>query len=220
MTAGVAVEALKACHGRPALTAVPTRKPFAPAPSITIEAPPIIGLLGRKRAGKDTAAARLVEAHGFTRYAFADALKRLALDVDPIVIPIDTVWGSARLREVVERAGWEGAKEYREVRRTLQALGVAVRSLDEDFWVRRVMSEISFSGKPAVVTDVRFENEARAILAAGGRLVRVIRPGQDESDNHVSETELTDFPTFAQLINDTDIATLHNRTDAMLSSLN
>lgn len=181
--------------------------------------PPIIGLIGRARAGKDTAAARLTSAHGFTRFAFADALKRLALEVDPIVIPIDTVWGSARLREVVERAGWEGAKEYREVRRTLQALGVAVRSLDEDFWVRRVTTEISFSGKPAVVTDVRFENEARAILAAGGRLVRVVRPGQDESDTHISETALVDFPTHAELLNDCDVATLHTRADAMLRSL-
>ncbi|MGC5319324.1 hypothetical protein ACPXB5_11360 [Micromonospora arida] len=181
---------------------------------------PLIGLIGRARAGKDTFAARLIEAHGFTRYAFADALRGVALDLDPIVLPIDTVQGSARLSEIVERVGWEGAKEYREVRRTLQRLGVAVRTLDEEFWVSRVMLKISANAKPAVVTDVRFANEAAAIVAAGGRLVRIVRAGQDESDTHISETALADYPTHAHIDNDSDIATLRTRADAALSSLN
>jgi len=46
---------------------------------------PLIGLIGRKRAGKDTVADVLVAEYGYTKVAFADPLKRAALALDPIV---------------------------------------------------------------------------------------------------------------------------------------
>jgi hypothetical protein len=96
----------------------------------------LVGLLGLKRSGKDTFAARLVEAHGFTRIAFADPLKEAALALDPIVVSANSWDPERRLSDVVEAEGWEAAKEVPEVRRTLQNLGVAIRGLDEDFWLR------------------------------------------------------------------------------------
>ena len=45
----------------------------------------ILGLVGRKQSGKDTFAQRLVEEHGYTRLAFADPLKAVALAANPIV---------------------------------------------------------------------------------------------------------------------------------------
>ncbi|MFD6638340.1 hypothetical protein ACFWDN_21265 [Micromonospora chalcea] len=181
--------------------------------------PPLVGMMGRARAGKDTVAARLVEAHGFRRYAFADALKEAALIADPIVIPVDTVGGSVRLSEVVAGAGWEAAKEVREVRRTLQQFGIGIRHLQPDFWVRVVMDEVTHRTGPVVITDVRFPNEATAIRNAGGILVRVIRPGQDESDQHVSEVALSDTPADFTLQNDSELYTLLRNVDTFAATL-
>ncbi|MDG4792713.1 hypothetical protein [Micromonospora sp. WMMD1082] len=181
--------------------------------------PPLIGVMGKKRAGKDTIAARLVEAHGFRQYAFADALRECALIADPIVTPLDTVGRSLRLSDVVSAVGWEEAKAHREVRRTLQQFGVSVRHLDPHFWVRVVMDEVAHRSQPVVITDVRFPNEADAIEAAGGVLWRVTRPGQDESDQHISETALSGRPAHAALHNRSDLHSLLKEVDRLASRL-
>lgn len=151
---------------------------------------PLIGLIGKKRVGKDTIAAFLVESHGFRRLAFADRLKEAALAVDPIA---DWDAEGRRLSTLVAEHGWESAKGWPEVRRFLQYLGVAVRTyVDDDAWVTPVLAEVRQSDTPTVITDVRFTNEASAIRAAGGILVRVVRPGVDDGDAHESETGLPD----------------------------
>lgn len=177
----------------------------------------LIGLIGRKRVGKDTLARRLVEAHGFTRFAFADRLREAALGLNPIVVPSYTDWGSLRLSELVGRYGWEHAKESPEVRRTLQNYGMAIRQIDKDFWVRPVMAEIAEDPRPAVVTDVRFPNEAAAIEAAGGMLVRVTRSGLDESDTHESETALATRPVSHHIVNDAGVSDLFEAADKLVT---
>lgn len=181
---------------------------------------PVIGLLGKKRSGKDTLAGFLTERHGFTRYAFADPLKEAALVADPLIqihpdesgILRDTPLQARladyhiveRLSDVVDALGWEDAKTIREVRRTLQQFGMGVRSLDLDFWVRATMTRVGEIDGPVVVTDVRFPNEADAIEQAGGLLIRVVRPGtgHDFGSDHVSETALDDRRTHARILND------------------
>lgn len=153
--------------------------------------PALIGLLGKKRAGKDTVAATLTGEFGFVRYAFADPLKAAALGLDPYVV--DGRNRRLRLSALISREGWERAKEYTEVRRTLQAFGVAMREhVDPDVWLNATMRRVAVEEAPVVITDVRFPNEADAIEAAGGTLVRIHRPGADLLDTHVSETALDD----------------------------
>lgn len=155
--------------------------------------PALVGLVAHKRAGKDTVAARLVDRHGFTRYAFADPLKAAALALDPIVEWIPGLYdlpAPVRLSEMVGNDGWEAAKDRREVRRTLQQFGVGLRdTLGESVWLDYAMRRIDADPGPVVVTDVRFPNEADAIEARGGVLVRITRPGTD-GDRHISETAL------------------------------
>src|SRR5690606_14272906 len=176
----------------------------------------LIGLSGKKRAGKDTVAAYLVEKYGFSRVAFADPLREVALKVDPIIGAEIDPRGSVAcgyggrlydvptaepvlLSEVVRRCGWEGAKahgEYgAEVRRILQRMGVGVRDLDPDFWLRIAAEKIGAmrsAGRDVVVTDVRFPNEA-GYIDCFGLLVRVERPGIASDDPHESETALDDY---------------------------
>lgn len=174
--------------------------------------PRLIGLIGKKRSGKDTFAAGLID-RGFTRFAFADALKDAALALDPIIVTGDPVHitpsnidthGLPRLSAVVAARGWEDAKAIPEVRRTLQALGVAMRdNVADDVWVAGTMARAVDHPGPAVITDVRFPNEAQAVVDAGGIIVRIIRPGIVSDDTHVSETALDGYPADLIIHNDT-----------------
>jgi len=184
-------------------------------------APALIGMIGRKRTGKDSFAKTLVSELGYQAVAFADPLREAALALNPLVgptsLPDSLVPAHRTLRDVVEAIGWEAAKDtVPHVRRTLQRLGTdAIRSLDDGFWVRAAMARVErlrtierasgwsgqtireAGGLSVVVTDCRFPNEAEAIRQAGGVLVRVERPGAtaaSEEDLHPSETALDGFP--------------------------
>ena len=110
--------------------------------------------------------------------------------------------------------GWEAAKELREVRRTLQHMGTGVRALDPDFWLRVVMDAVRNHPGPAVITDVRFPNEAYAVRSAGGRTIRIIRPSLGARvDEHISETALDDFEPGQYIFNDGSLADLRREAD-------
>lgn len=186
-----------------------------------------IAFIGKARSGKDTAGTRLVQRWAFTRVAFADPLKRMALDLNPY---IPTGYGvTVRLRSLVADAGWEYAKDnYPEVRRTLQRAGQTVRELDEDFWLNVALRSIDAAkgwNMPVVVTDCRYPNEAKALKARGFLMVRVQRPGgrgamtmgQIRSAMHASETALDDFPADATVINGGTVFDLETQIDALVT---
>lgn len=165
---------------------------------------PLIGLIGKKRVGKDTFAAKLVRDHGYARVALADPLREAALALDPIVGTFPLLdEGVNRVREwrlsdVVESLGWEKAKDLiPEVRRTLQRFGTeSIRSLDDQFWIRTAFQRIDAlraNGTPVVVTDVRYPNEADAIRNATGYLVRIVRDLPQDGDTHASERAMDDY---------------------------
>jgi hypothetical protein len=161
-----------------------------------------IGLVGRRRTGKDTIAAHLVNQHGYVRVAFADALKDAALALDPIVTTAGDVFAPhyrdpaspLRLAEVVRVFGWEYAKDrFPEVRRILQHMGESIRSVIGDHAWRNValsrIAEAEAAGRPVVVSDVRYPDEADALRDRGFLLVRLVRRQDErsEADSHASE---------------------------------
>lgn len=173
----------------------------------------LIGVSGRKRSGKDSFAERLTGAHGFTRVAFADPMRELALALDPI---ISDGW---RLSQLVDTFGWEGAKENPEVRRTLQRLGTegGRKVLGENIWVDTAMTTAQAVGGPVVFTDVRFPNEAEAVKRAGGVVVRIERPGLPAGDTHPSETAIDDWSVDFIVHNDSTLEALHAQADRILA---
>jgi hypothetical protein len=177
----------------------------------------IIGLLGYAQSGKDTVAQVLVEDHGFTRIAFADALREVALAIDPLVGPeAGNDCGNITLRQLVlgdadhVGIGWERAKvEYGEVRRLLQVIGTeAGRDIHgQDVWVNLAMKKVGIVGD-YVFTDVRFPNEFTALVKAKAYLVRVVRPGYGPVNGHSSETALDGYAADVVLHNDGDLANI------------
>lgn len=150
---------------------------------------PNIGIMGLAGSGKDTAGKWLVDNRGYERVAFADPLKEAALKVDPIVEQRRDVDEEGEeftynvgLRWLVEEHGWEVVKDtVPEVRRFLQELGASIRALDPDFWIRQALKKAAVvnerSGRPVVITDVRYPNEVAALRKAGWHLVYIDRPG-------------------------------------------
>ena len=165
----------------------------------------IIGLSGYAQSGKDSIGAILVKNYGFTRCAFADALKEMAYQLNPIVVTsideniplgVDTnlYVKNTRLQDVVDNNGWEDAKKLPEIRRLLQVLGTEAgrKILGENIWVDTVLNKVK--DKNVVITDCRFPNEAKALKNSGGFVVRVERPGMAAINNHLSETSLDGWP--------------------------
>jgi hypothetical protein len=85
---------------------------------------------------------------------------------------------------------WEVLKEdCPEIRGLLQRMGTEVgrQMFGEQVWINKAM-EIAEREDNVVFSDVRFHNEADAILRAGGRLWRVTRPGVGPVNSHASRT--------------------------------
>lgn len=157
----------------------------------------LIGLSGYAGAGKDEVAKILGEL-GWEKDAFANRVREFAYHLNP---PVTVQDGGQLLylRNVVDSHGWDRAKrEFPEVRGLLQRLGTDAgrRIFGENIWVHALMNSHNLGwGKRLVVSDVRFPNEYRAILDAGGTLMWIIRPGVEPTVDelgvvHESETAL------------------------------
>lgn len=182
----------------------------------------LIGLVGRKRVGKDTVAESLNVHRSFRRLAFADALKQVVYDTDAVIGWDIINYRPRRLQDYVDRFGWEKAKDdHPEVRRLLQAVGVAVRdNVSPTAWVDVVAGlaeDIREEGGNVVITDVRFPNEAELVENWGGTLVRVTRPGLPQDDLHISETALDAWPCDHTIQNDGSLEDLDRQVALLIS---
>lgn len=183
----------------------------------------LIAFSGLKGSGKDTAAEVLIEEYGFTKIAFADALREALLVLDPVVI-IEEDWQPlviTKLSKVVSEYGWDWAKRsLPEVRRLMQVFGTEVGRMlfGENVWVdilSKRYPDIADDATRYVVTDCRFPNEVEFVRKSGGAVVWIERPGLS-SDGHASES--TDIAALASVVlhNDEAISELHEDIRFML----
>jgi hypothetical protein len=159
----------------------------------------LIGLGHKARQGKSTAALAMLEATplGDSRlFSFADALRA------EVSKAARQSHGYRNLIEGFQEAGlmpgWVRVEEPLVKQRTLlQWWGTDYRrAADPDYWVKRLFSDIGKSSpEVAIVTDVRFPNEADAIKAKGGVLVRVVRQSEPDVqvNGHPSENALDGY---------------------------
>lgn len=144
----------------------------------------ILGITGKAGHGKNTVADLFVEMcpkMNFQRIAFADAVKRVYTLITGDAVQDSQEWKSQFVpewgmtrREIFQKIGTDAMRD----------------NLHADTWVKALFLAIK-PGTNYLVTDVRFPNEADAIEAAGGKVVRVVRHGHDDpAHRHVSETAL------------------------------
>lgn len=175
----------------------------------------IVGLSGYARSGKDEAAKVLVEEFGFTRVAFADKLREVLYQLNPILDARQVVYGTTGwnetptvvtqytlLQNVIDAVGWDNYKSGPhgpEIRRLLQRLGTEAgrQTLWDSIWVDAAFANATEDSR-IVVTDCRFPNEAEAIKSRGGVIWRIERRGVGpavgtDGTVHPSETSLDDW---------------------------
>lgn len=184
----------------------------------------IVGLTGYAGAGKDEAAKGLIAA-GWTRQAFADPVRAMALAIDPTVVAHIGERGELypyrdrlRLSSIVRDFGWDEAKGIPEVRRFLQRLGTdAVRvHLGEDAWVL-AFDRARNRSVDTVAPDVRFPNESLHIRRHGGLVIRIDRPGVGPVNGHASEN-VDAVAADATVVNDRSVAELHWRVAELVDA--
>ena len=152
----------------------------------------IIGLSGYARSGKDEVAKILVQEYGYERVAFADPIRRMLYELNPVIVESNLL-DSVTLQNLVDSQGWDEAKKDPEVRLMLQNLGVSARKIiSEDVWVETALRYV-VEGSKVVITDVRFPNEAKAISRLHGQMWRISRSGVSAVNNHISESALDDY---------------------------
>ena len=183
----------------------------------------IIGLKGLKNSGKDTVAAYLIKQHNFERRAFADPLKRSVaalLDIpyheidkwknDPNVwVSVHTVgpydeFSTLTFRQFLQRMGDEASKQV----------------WWDTFWDDLTLPIDGFyHGKKIVITDCRFESNARRINICGGYVVQLRRPGFEVQDPHRGEELFPDKMVDYTLMNDGTLDDLYDKINEMLIHL-
>lgn len=157
----------------------------------------IIGVSGKRGSGKDTLSNYLVE-RGFKKVSFAAPLKA----------HVRHFFGwteehtDGKLKEVIDPR-WGVSP-----RQAMIAVGQFYRQFDPLFWVKLAFSNIP---ENAVISDVRFINEADYIKSQGGIIARLERRkdlniyGPDEILD-ISETQLDNYAFNEVLPTDRNIA--------------
>jgi hypothetical protein len=177
----------------------------------------LIGLTGLKQSGKDTIADYLRSDYYFSRYAFADKLKSIAMDLWDLSEA--QVNGTAAEKEAID------IRWGKSPRQLMQSLGTeVVRSGHVDTWIKwlhrhRLAHPLNI-GADCVITDVRFHNEAGYVRSHGGILIRVVRSeASDGADLHSSESGQWMFGSHYTIQNDKSLIDLHRDVDVIMEKI-
>lgn len=177
----------------------------------------IIGLSGYAQTGKDTIANHLIKNYGFTRVAFADPIREALYNLNPNITLADM--RGISLASCVDGIGWEAVKNLStDARELLQRMGTEVgRSIfGENFWVDQAMKKALQYDK-AVITDIRYPNELKAVLEASGQVWRVVKDNVQAVNRHPSETSLDDYNFEYIIFNNDTIESLYESVDSFMT---
>lgn len=188
----------------------------------------IIGVAGFARSGKDSVADVLVIDYGFVKVRFADAIREAVAALDPYVCA-PTGNSCVRLSQAMHACcpnddvheqfeAMKASPYAEEVRRLLQVFGTEVgrNQFGEDFWADRGIAKAQQYDN-AVICDVRFHNEVKAIEAAGGFVIRVTRPGVDALNTHDSERFVPELKVTYEVDNDSTLENLDRDIHEVMS---
>ncbi len=147
--------------------------------------PILIGLTGRARSGKTTAAEHLARTYLLEQYAFADPLR----DGLMAIFNLDPTDFEGDRKE--QPLGWLDFSP----RQLMQSMGTewARNTVHPDVWVKLAEQNLEYMTKALgavlgfVVSDVRFENEADLIRRRGGTIIHIFRPDAQDVNPHISE---------------------------------
>lgn len=164
----------------------------------------VIAISGKKRSGKNTVAKLIATLTPLKcqEFAFADELK-------------------VEIARICNTNVTEINRNKDSYRHLLQAWGVYRRDKNgADYWIDKTLRLMLNCPSPiAIVTDLRFRNEAIAMRDIGAAMVRVDR-GVVSGDTHESETQLDNYMFDFYIDNTQSIDALVPRVKELLTKLN
>lgn len=169
----------------------------------------LIGLVGRKRSGKDTLARFCQDkSPEITIMSFADPLKQACkhayhLTDDQLEETKDIVdprWGMSP-RDMMKSIG---TKYF--------------RTEDPDQWTKNLGFRMS-GMEHVIVSDVRFHNEALFIKENGGFLVHISRDISSNDDDHVSEKTTEEIVCEYSICNDGSLEDFRAKSIELMSTI-
>lgn len=164
-----------------------------------------VGIAGKKYTGKNTFAEMLkkeMEDDG-VKVAITGFANPLKLSVYRLFTGDMEASEEEAVKWVDDRKGSFGVSTYTEkfdvdvdltFRQFLQRYGTEShrQTFEDDFWITQTLNGEKWSSYDFVlVADVRFENEAEAILDLGGPVFCMKRDTPEDGDQHASEKELS-----------------------------
>lgn len=164
----------------------------------------LIGLTGPAGCGKTTIADHLHDAHGFYSLSFAMPIKEalaamLGVSIDRLEnrqykdAPLIGIGKSPR--QLMQTLGTEWGREI----------------VNPDLWGMLLQRKIDFNlqlapNQSIVISDVRFENEAKRIRSQGGEIWHITRPSNPHKvSKHKSENLIEPLPDETVIINKSSI---------------
>lgn len=174
----------------------------------------IVGLYSpAPQSGKSTVAKILRDTHGFHIVSFASPMKSmLALLLDTYGIREERLhyYATVAKEEPIPEIG----KSYRDLLRTL-GTEWGREQVDPDLWVRAALRRAEDTDL-LVIDDVRMPNEYEAIMAVGGQVWRITRPGAVTVNPHSSDGALEGFAFDEEIDNAGSIEDLARATERAL----
>lgn len=178
----------------------------------------IIAICGHKFSGKSTVARLLHNATGYEVVSFADKLK----DITCVL--------SGCTREQLEDYDFKENKLVPDYLRpycgnakkpTFRAFlqhfgGEVMRGVNDNIWIDCTLSNCE---NDCIISDCRFPNEAKAVKARGGIVIKVVRPDVKAEDSHQSETRIDEIVPDYTLWNDTTLENLVLNVDSLVRLL-
>jgi hypothetical protein len=169
----------------------------------------VVGLVGRKRSGKDTVALFARDLlPGVNVLSFADPLKKACKhayclsdeQLEATKDVVDPRWGMTP-RDMMKDLGCKYFR-HADPEHWTKNMGVRMQGVDN-----------------VIITDVRFQNEASFVKKNGGILVHVTRDLESNADDHVSEKTTDDIVCEYSIRNDGTLMELREKFVGVLQEL-
>lgn len=167
-----------------------------------------MGIAGPKQAGKTTLGEQLAAELGLVHTSFAAPIRQFVAKLLGMT--------AAELEVAKEKpVDWLGGATPRHM---MQTLGTewGRQMVHGELWVRAVLHSLP---EHAVISDVRFPNEAAMIRDLGGIVLQIERPGVKFGSDHASEIPLPEALVSATLVNNGTPRDLLDKAVAILQRL-
>lgn len=168
----------------------------------------LLGIHAKAQSGKSTAA-QYLRSKGWEEISFAAPIR--AFTAHLLQVSLEEL---EQLKETPV-----GVFGGRTPRYFMQQLGTEFgRSISPTLWIDLALRNIKPS-QNYVVSDVRFTNEAEAILKWGGKIIQLERDGAGTPSKHVSEEGIPHHYIHTTIYNNQTIEELHKQLDEVVKGL-